>query len=286
MQYLLILVCAFLSCTKVTTQGFVAKENVKCPADAVILNCLVFACTAIVFSLSVKNGIDVHVVPYAILFGVFSSAFQIFYALALEAGPFSATCMLVNLNMVVPVLFSCFFFNEKLTAVKLLGMVMCFLALFLNTQNGGKKMNLKWIIYVFLAFFSTGAGISITQKLFAKSQYSANVSQYVFLGYLVSFLTTGAIVLFNRSRGNKGSFKVNRKNILFVVIIAVSLGLFQRFNTYANSFIDAIVLNPSVCGLTTMLQMLSGRIIFKEKFTKRKISSICVGIAAILIISL
>ena len=81
------------------------------------------------------------------------------------------------------------------------------------------------------------------------------------------------------------TFKVSRKNVFVAFLIALALGAFQFFNTYANSFIDAIILVPSVNGLATVLQMISGRIIFREKFTAKQICAICIGIAAILLIS-
>ena len=164
----------------------------------VFLNFLIFAFTSLFFSLSLKDGINPGVIIYAFLFGVFSSSFQIFYALALKSGPFSATCMLVNLSMLIPVIFSTVFFKEKITVTKIIGMLLCLLALFLNMKRDNQKANVKWIIYVFLAFFSTGAGISTAQKVFAKSQYSTNVEQFVFLGYFIALLITGGIVLFQK----------------------------------------------------------------------------------------
>ena len=286
MQYILILICALLSCTKVTIQGYVAKGNIKNSSDSIFLNCLVFAFTSLVFSLSLKDGINPHVIIYAIIFGIFSSSFQIFYALALKSGPFSATCMIVNLNMILPVTFSFFYFNEKITVTKIIGVLLCLLALFLNMKRDNKKVSAKWIVYVFLAFFSTGAGISITQKIFARSQYSSQVEQFVCLGYITAFLITFVLVMFQKFGGTKTNFKLTGKNILLVFMIAASLGAFQYFRTTADSFIDAIVLNPSISGLATTFQMLSGRVIFKEKFTVKQICSICIGISAILIISI
>lgn len=286
MQLVLIIICAILSCTKVTTQGYVAKGNVKSLSDSVFVNCLVFAFTSLIFSLSLKDGINPNIIIYALIFGIFSSSFQIFYALALEAGPFSATCMIVNLNMILPVTFSIIFFHEKITITKITGMFLCILALFLNMKRDNKKVSPKWIVYVFLAFFSTGAGISITQKIFARSQYASQVEQFVFLGYLTAFLITLVLVMFQKCGRAEWNFKITRKNIFLVFVIAASLGAFQFFRTNADSFIDAIVLNPSISGLATTFQMLSGRIIFKEKFTVKQICSICVGILSILLISI
>ena len=53
MQFLIILLCAALSCTKVTTQGHLSKGNINNSTDSVLANCLVFAFTFVIFSVSV-----------------------------------------------------------------------------------------------------------------------------------------------------------------------------------------------------------------------------------------
>ena len=286
MQFLFILICSIMSCIKVTTQGYIAKENVRNTKDSVFANCVVFAFTAIIFSVSLRNKFDWNIIYYALFFGIFSSSFQIFYALALEAGPFSATCMTINFSMIVPIIFSLIFLGEKLTVAKVIGMSLCLFALFLNSRSDGRKINIKWIFYLLMAFFSTGAGISITQKLFAKSPYASQIEQFVFLGYIFAFLITFIVVLIQNKTQEKRNFSLSRKNVLLIVIIAACLGIYQYFKTFADSFVDAIVLNPSISGLATTLQMLSGRIIFKEKFTIRQIISMCIGISAILMMSI
>ena len=137
----------------------------------------------------------------------------------------------------------------------------------------------------YFGIFSTG-GVSIVQKMFAKSEYGYCLEQFIFFGYLIAFLLSAVIFFVQQKFDFKRNFKVNKKNILLVFLVAAALGAYQFFNTYGNSFIDAIILAPSVSGLATVFQMLSGRIIFREKFTKRQICSICVGIIAILLISL
>ena len=110
MRYLIILICATLSCTKVTIQGRLSKGNINNTTDSVLANCLVFAFTFVLFSVSLKNGLNPHVICYSIWFGIFGVAFQVFYALALKSGPFSATCMMINLSMVIPVVFSILYY--------------------------------------------------------------------------------------------------------------------------------------------------------------------------------
>ncbi len=285
MKILIIFICAILGCTKVTIQGHLSKGNIKNTSDSVLANCLVFAFTFILFSLSLRNGINPSVLCYSALFGIFGVSFQVFYAMALKSGPFSATCMMINLYMVLPVIFSVIYYDEKATVIKVIGIVLCLIALFLNIKGDGKKVNVKWFVYVVLAFFSNG-GITIVQKIFAKSEYGGNLEQFIFFGYLIAFLLSFVIFFTQQKIGPKSTFRLNKKNVLLAFLIAASLGAFQFFNTYANSFVDAIILVPSVSGLTTIFQMLSGRVIFKEKFTIRQICSICVGITSILLISL
>jgi len=285
MQYLIILLCAALSCTKVTIQGYLSRGNIKNATDSVLANCLIFAFTSIIFSTSLRNGIHISVIFYSVLFGILGVAFQVFYALSLKSGPFSVSCMLVNLNMVLPVSFSLIYYDEKVTVTKVIGIILCLTALFLNLRSDGKKVNIKWFVYVALAFLSTG-GISIVQKIFAKSAYGGNLEQFIFFGYLTAFIFSFVIFCTQQKIKCNRTFKISRKNVFLVFLIAMALGAFQFFNTYANSFIDAIILIPSVSGLATVFQMLSGRIIFREKFRAKQICAICIGIAAILLISL
>ena len=123
--------------------------------------------------------------------------------------------MIVNLNMILPVTFSFFYFNEKITVTKIIGVFLCLLALFLNMKRDNKKVSAKWIVYVFLAFFSTGAGISITQKIFARSQYSSQVEQFVCLGYITAFLITFVLVMFQKFGGIK--FQTYRKKYFLCI---------------------------------------------------------------------
>lgn len=129
MKILIILICAALSCIKVIIQGHLSKGNIKNATDSVLANCLVFAFTFSIFSLSLKNGINLSVIYYSVLFGVFGVSFQVFYALALKSGPFSASCMLINLHMILPVVFSIIYYNEKASVTKVIGIILCLTAL-------------------------------------------------------------------------------------------------------------------------------------------------------------
>ena len=113
MKYLILVLCGFLSCAKVTIQGRMARKSIINTNDSIMANCLVFALTSLLFSVSLGKGIDKNIIFYAILFGIFSASFQIFYALALKSGPFSITCLLVNLSMILPAIFSICFLKKQ-----------------------------------------------------------------------------------------------------------------------------------------------------------------------------
>ena len=285
MKYLILVLCGFLSCMKVTIQGRLARKSIITTYDSIFANCLVFAFTALIFSVALGEKIKMDIIGYAALFGVFSASFQIFYALALKSGPFSISCLMVNLSMVLPAVFSVVFLDEKLTVLKVIGVLLCITALVLNTKKDNVKANFKWFLYVFLAFLSTGS-ISIVQKLYAKSPVAGELPQFLFLGYLVAFLITFIFVLAQKVNKNEGEFKITKSNLMFIFGIVICLGAFQYFCTMANSFIDAIVLNPSVSGLSTMFLSISGVIVFKEHLSKRQILSICIGFLAIVLISI
>ena len=285
MGYLIILLCAFLSCAKVTVQGCLSRGNIKNVTDSLLANCVIFAFTFVLFASGLRTEINMAVIGYAAMFGILSVSFQTFYALALKTGPFSASCMIINLSMVLPIVFSIIYYNEKVTVTKVIGLILCAMALFLNVKSDDKKINLKWVIYIALAFLSTGV-IFIVQKIFARSEVGGNMEQFIFFGYLISFVLSYIIFFTREKTVHERTFKLNKKTVIPAFFVAAFLGIYQFFYTYGNSFIDAIILAPSISGLAIMFQSLSGRIIFKEKFTVKQICSICVGVVAIVLISL
>lgn len=286
MQILIILFCALLSCLKVTIQGNLAKGNIKSVKDSVLANCLVFAVVSVFFSISLRNQIDVMTIPYAVFFGLFGVIFQICYALALRTGPFSITCMTCNLSLVVPIIFSFIFFGERITLIKGIGIFLCLVTLFLNLKKDDKKISAIWLVYIVLTFLANG-GIACVQRIYAKSDFGGNFEQFVFFGYLAAFLTTSVVFMFMRkNKKEEVNLKLTRPNIISIVLIGLFLGVFQYTYTYANSIIDAAVLFPTTNVLATMLQMLSGKIVFREKFTAKQIASITIGICSVLLMSL
>ncbi len=285
MQILIILFCALLSCLKVTIQGNLAKGNIKSVKDSVLANGLVFAVVSIFFLISLRNEVNVRILPYSFFFGLFGVIFQISYALALRSGPFSITCMSCNLSMVIPIVFSFIVFKEGLTLVKGIGILLCIATLFLNSKKDDKKISAIWLVFVALTFLSNG-GIGSVQRVFAKSDFGSNVEQFVFFGYLFAFLITSVVFLFVRKNGEEINLKLTPKNTISIVIIGLFLGVFQYTYTYANSIIDAAVLIPSVNVLATIFQMMAGKVVFREKFSARQIVSICIGICSVLLMSL
>jgi len=285
MAYLIILLCAFLSCAKVTVQGYLSRGNINNSTDSVLANCMIFAFTSVLFAYGLRTGINLTVVAYATVFGLLSVSFQAFYALSLKEGPFATTTMIINLSMILPIVFSVIFYNEKVTVTKVIGFILCVLALFLNVKSDGKKVNLKWLIYVALAFCSTGF-ITIVQRIFSRTEFGDYKGQFISLGYLIAFILSYVIFFAREKRVHERTFKFNKKTVMLAFFVAAFLGIFHFFYTYANSFIDAIILSPSVCGLATIFQTLAGRVVFKEKITARQVGSICVGVVAIVLISL
>ena len=135
MQYLIIAISAFFASAKVIFQGRLAKGNIQGIIDSVLANCMLFGIISIMFSVSAFGGINSGVILHSIIFGVLSASFQIFYALALQSGPFSATCMMVNLNILIPVVIAAVCLGEKITIFRVVGVILCLLGLFLNMQK-------------------------------------------------------------------------------------------------------------------------------------------------------
>lgn len=150
MQYILILILSLLSTVKVGFQTTFSKKTVKNSADILMFNFFVFLFSDIIFSHGLINS-DYQVLVYALIGGLFTALFQLAYTEALSLGNVSLTVMIVNLGMVINVLFSYFVYDEQMSWVRIIGIILTIITFIICTdfKNGKKAENVGgWLLPV------------------------------------------------------------------------------------------------------------------------------------------
>lgn len=224
--------------------------------------------------------------PWAMLMGAgFISIFNLVAYCTRVDGITTAT-IANKLSLVIPVLFSIFLYNEQSSAIKILGIVLAFPAVYLTTRikgEGGKNQSLFWPALLFL-----GSGLLDTLVKFVEQRYldtqqvQAEYTIYVFS--TAALLGTTLVIILAATK----KIKLHPRNIIAGIVLGVPnyfsiYYLIRLLNSdYMQSSASIPVSNIGVVVTSSLVAML----IFREKTNKQRNIGLLLAIAAILLISL
>ena len=199
----------------------------------------------------------------------------------------SVVSVATKMSVVVPVLFGLLYYNESLGTVKLIGIAIALIAVYLTSNKSKQEIsvNRKSIVLPILVFI--GSGIIDTSIKFLEDTYVANndVPLFSAIIFLAAAIIGFIIIIIQVMSGN---FKFEFKN----VIAGICLGVPNYFSIYflvktlrsdilESSGIFAIN-NVSIVTLSTF----AGIFIFKEKLIKKNWIGIGLAILSIILISI
>ncbi len=283
MDYILILLLSILGTAKMSFQSAFSKKTVRNSTDALCFNIFVFMTVSVLF-LPRVFGCSSAVWLYAFLSGVFAVAYQLFYTKALSIGNVSITVLIANFGMVINVLISYLFFDESISFIRVVAIVMTVIS-FIICSDVKKKENseIKWLIFAVLAMISNSLA-AISQKIFGESPYFNENQAYISCLYMVS-LVIGVIIYTIVNKKEKKTFKVDFKMLKYAFAVGVSLALYQMVFTYGLAHIDGTFLFPAQTGGIIILSTLAGVLIFKDRFTKRQIFGVIIGLVSLVLMN-
>lgn len=288
MDYLLIVLLAFMATTKVTVQSFASKRFLKSHTDMIFYNTGVFLVASLLFLYN-AIGCSYQVWLFAMAIAVVTVSFQLFYTEALSIGNVSLSVMMANFSMVMPLAVSFIFYNEPLSIWRIIGVALTIVAIVLVANvKGGNAGGKKWFVFSVLAALSSGA-ITIVQKIFNMSAFAAERGALVSAGYAGAFLISAIIYLCSvRSNKKKGLIIKEKRPIkLYVCIcmVGIVLSVFQWLYNYSLTVIDGTFFFPTYSGVSIILSTVSGVLLFKDKLNKKQVIGIIIGIVAIVLMS-
>ena len=199
----------------------------------------------------------------------------------------SVVSVATKMSVVVPVLFGLLYYNENLGAIKLFGIGIALIAVYLTSNKSDQRtvINRKLIVLPILVF--VGSGIIDTSIKFLEDAYVADNDVPLFSAIIfLAAAIIGFIIIIIQVMS--GSFKFEFKN----VIAGICLGVPNYFSIYflvktlrsdilESSGIFAIN-NVSIVTLSTFV----GIFLFKEKLIKKNWIGIGLAILSIILISI
>lgn len=234
--------------------------------------------------ISILNVFTSEWLPFALLIG-FSFILMFFligYSTRLSG--VAVTTIAGKLSMVIPILFSILYFSEKTTILKISGLVLATIAVFLTSYRPvDKAKNIKLIIIPIAIFVGSGITDSIvkyTQTYHVPNSLSLLFPAVVFLTALI----LGLVFILIKPTSIP-------KNISIAELIG---GTILGIANFGSLYFFILALNNSkldssiVFGLNNicivLFSILIGLVFFKEKFSRVNFAGVLMAVIAILIL--
>ncbi len=199
----------------------------------------------------------------------------------------SVVSVATKMSVVVPVLFGLLYYNESLGTLKLIGIAIALIAVYLtsNKSNQGITVNRKSIVLPILVFI--GSGVIDTSIKFLEDTYVANNDVPLFSA--IVFLAAAIIgFIFIIIQIIRGSFNFEFKNIIAGICLGVPnyFSIYFLVKTLRSDILESsgifAINNVSIVALSTF----AGIFIFKEKLIRKNWVGIALAILSIILISI
>ena len=258
--------------------------------QAIVVNYCIAFTTGI---LSYNGTITISQLPnldwfyYTLILGaLFIIVFNLM-AITTQKSGLSVVSVATKMSVVVPVLFGLLYYNESLGNVKLIGIAIALIAVYLTSNKSKQEIsvNRKSIVLPILVFI--GSGIIDTSIKFLEDTYVANNDVPLFSAII--FLAAAIIgFIFIIIQIIRGSFKFEFKNIIAGICLGVPnyFSIYFLVKTLRSDILESsgifAINNVSIVALSTF----AGIFIFKEKLIRKNWIGIALAILSIVLISI
>ncbi len=286
----LYLIASVLSASSATVfAGFFERhsENKK---NASILYTALIALSASLFWIvrfCLDRTADPAVLPYSILFGTFYIICTVGLINATKSGPVVLTSLIVQLALIGTSVWGFFFWGDKFTPSVAVGLLLVVIALVLclrsGKQEGGARINGRWILWASCAFFGN-AGCAITQR----TQQMNFDGRYGSFLMMIGSLTVVVLCLVWFLVSDKREIReVPKRARLFPLAAGFLNGFHNLFLILlASSHLSPSLIYPTLAIGSLMINVLFSAFVFKEKMRWWQWLGVAVGALATGILSL
>ncbi len=251
--------------------------------QSIIINYLVAFVLGLSISSNWENLPHVYEKSWFILSLILGILFIVtffFIGISSQKAGISITTVACKMSVIVPVAFSILFYSEVVTSLKILGLIVSLVALFLTIwRKPEKKQDIFVVILPFILFI--GIGVIDTLVKYAQQDYVKNdVSFFTAISFGVSLLTG---LIFGLTRKN---FLKEFKNIP-TLLLGIMLGMANFGSVYfminalnKSGLESSVVFGINNIGIVT-ISVFVGLLFFKEKLKFINWSGVFLSIIAI-----
>lgn len=231
-----------------------------------------FLLLIVIFKENINNIflIDKKTLLFLTLSGISNTLLWICYFKALDLGTVSKVTPVDKTSIVLTLILSSLFLNEKITTIKIISIVLILLGTFLTIKKESKesKEN-RWILYAIL----TAVFTSTTTVLSKIGIENTNTTLITFLRTIVVLIILTTITLFKKKY--KYIKDIKSRSWLFIILSGLSTSLSWLFYFKALALGEASIVFP-IEKLSLVVSILISIIFLKEKVSKKQITGIII----------
>ena len=214
--------------------------------------------------------LDKKTLLFLILSGISNTLLWICYFKALDLGTVSKVTPVDKTSIVLTLILSSLFLNEKITTIKIISIVFILLGTFLTIKKESKdSKDNRWILYAIL----TAVFTSTTTILSKIGIENTNTTLITFLRTVVVLIILTTITLFKKKY--KYIKDIKKRSWLFIILSGLSTSLSWLFYFKALALGEASIVFP-IEKLSLVVSILISIIFLKEKVSKKQITGIII----------
>lgn len=288
-----------------TIKGFCGKNlgtYAHSITDSAKLNCVrMIFCTIVSFIVIIFQGNLKYITSVntvTLIISMFASAFScifiISWLMAVNGSAYMLVSVFLNLGVIVPISLSAIFFRQPITVKEIIGIAILLVAIwFMLGYNKGlnSKFTIKDFIMLLVCGISNGLcdffigntktlGEILNSSLSLESK-EVNATAFNFYMYIFSFVLLLGYTFFSSKTTHKAQTKINKKIIIYLVLMAIFLFVNSYFKSLAGELLSPTQLFPINTGGNLVLASIMASIMFKEKPTVKSIIGIVLTFVAL-----
>lgn len=224
--------------------------------------------------------------PGALLLGILFILIFNLMAITAQRSGLSVVSVATKMSVAIPILFGILYYGESLGPLKLLGIILALVAVYLASVKKSDGLPVQKAVFIFPLLVFLGSGIIDTSIKFLEDAYVAKTDVALFSSVIfVTAFGVGLIIIIYQLL--RGTFTFSIKNLLG----GVALGIPNYFSIYflvlalrsglASSTVF-VLNNVSIVILSTLL----GIVLFGEKLLTKNWIGIVLATVGIILISL
>lgn len=237
-----------------------------------------------------KLGLDPVGLLLALCYGLDLAMTGVLTSTCFQCGPMSVTSVITNACVALPIAVGCIFYDERMSGLQVLGLVLLAATFGLSAVGGGKEnraISPKWYFLVVLAFLANGMG-AVLLNIYGRVAQAGERNSYLAVGYFTAAVLYFFVHLWEARRS--GAVEVRRflRPLLGILLLTASTGGFigNGLLMALNTSMPASVLYPMVNGGIGVIVAVISCTVFREKLTLPKLAAILTGLGAIVLLNL